>query len=169
MNWVACEDVGAAGAALLLQSLSRGEEEAAAGGFEVCSEAGVCVYVPERKGRESRGETAPPPPFFRPHEPNTPNTYRLKSSYQVIDVLGPEANTVSGPGLAALVTRALGETVRYEEAPLPADENYGPLWAFLREGGFDAFSSAAAASDVWMEMVGRPSLKLEDHVRAALT
>lgn len=106
-------------------------------------------------------------------------------------MLGPPENTLSGPEMAALVTRALlhqhqqNDTtknndggkeeaaieqracvVRYEETPLPPDAAYGPLWAFLRAGGFDA--SVEADAPLWRELVGRPPRTMEEHVRAAL-
>lgn len=144
VNWISCDDIGNVGAALLIRALLSPE---AMGGFRVrCRQ--------QMKKRPANDPTL----TSHAHHPTTP---------QAIDVLGPEKNTVSGPEMAAMATRSSfkEEEVRYEAVPVPSDDAYGGLWAFLRAGGFDAFSDAAD----WLELAGgRPPLRLEDHLMEEL-
>jgi hypothetical protein len=100
------------------------------------------------------------------HLPNLTRNY-LSIHTQAIDILGPKENTLSGPEMAAMVSRVLqGEEVRYEAVPVPTDDAYGGLWRFLRAGGFDAFLNAADYNEILGS--NRRPRRLEDHIREAL-
>lgn len=114
-------------------------------------------------------------------QPTTKHNPKQHKNKQAIDVLGPQANNLSGPGLAALVTHTLQSqphtqretpattataTCEYEEMPVPADDAYGGLWRFLRAGGFDAWMDDGAP--LWGEWVGRAPRRMGAHVSDAL-
>jgi uncharacterized protein YbjT (DUF2867 family) len=71
----------------------------------------------------------------------------------VIDITGP--NSYTGPQLASLLTLVFGKTITYQETAVPGTPDYGGLWSFLRQGGFDV------CTNVVQQITGKPSVTLE--------
>eukprot|EP00996_Jenningsia_fusiforme_P000931 NODE_1849_length_1381_cov_46.355856_g1672_i0.p1 GENE.NODE_1849_length_1381_cov_46.355856_g1672_i0~~NODE_1849_length_1381_cov_46.355856_g1672_i0.p1 ORF type:complete len:440 (-),score=62.87 NODE_1849_length_1381_cov_46.355856_g1672_i0:62-1318(-) len=55
---------------------------------------------------------------------------------QTLNVTGPAANTLSASAMAGVLTNWAGAPVVYSECPVPDHPDMGPLWQFLRSGGF---------------------------------
>ena len=57
----------------------------------------------------------------------------------IIDVTGPEENTLSGSGVTDILTKVMdtNQPISYQETDLPPVPDYAGLWKFLRNGGFD--------------------------------
>jgi uncharacterized protein YbjT (DUF2867 family) len=71
----------------------------------------------------------------------------------IIDITGP--NSYTGPQLASLLTLVFGKTITYQETAVPGTPDYGGLWSFLRQGGFDV------CTDVVQQITKKPSVTLE--------
>jgi uncharacterized protein YbjT (DUF2867 family) len=71
----------------------------------------------------------------------------------IIEITGP--NSYTGPQLASLLTLVLGKTITYQETAVPGSPDYGGLWSFLRQGGFDV------CTDIVQQITGKPSVTLE--------
>jgi hypothetical protein len=61
-------------------------------------------------------------------------------------VTGSRENTLSGPGMASMLSTIVKWHVSYHETPLPSAIEYRHLWTFLREGGFNHANSTIEAA-----------------------
>ena len=55
---------------------------------------------------------------------------------KILDITGPECNTLSAEGMRAIVESKSGKQVIYTELPVPDSSDMNGLWTFLRAGGF---------------------------------
>lgn len=78
----------------------------------------------------------------------------------VIDITGPPENTLSGPGLAEILTScrtgSFDSPIVYKETGIPPSPDYAGLWDFMRSGGFDCHTDSVE------EITGNSAVKLKD-------
>ena len=55
---------------------------------------------------------------------------------KILDITGPECNTLSAEAMRAIIELKTGKHVTYTELPVPESGDMNGLWTFLRVGGF---------------------------------
>lgn len=55
---------------------------------------------------------------------------------KILDITGPECNTLSAEGMRAIIESSTGKNISYTELPVPDSGDMNGLWTFLRAGGF---------------------------------
>lgn len=77
---------------------------------------------------------------------------------KILDITGPECNTLSADGMRAIIELKTGKHVTYTELPVPESGDMNGLWTFLRAGGF------CHHTDTFEKICGRKPITFSDFV-----
>ena len=77
---------------------------------------------------------------------------------KILDITGPECNTLSAEGMRAIIETTTGKHVMYTELPVPDSGDMKGLWTFLRASGFSHHTNT------FEEVCGRKPIAFSDFV-----